>query len=192
MSDLNQAKQLIIKKLQNLTFKKIEKRAGHLLSAVLVIFVNINNQLHIVFTRRTNKVKNHKGQVSFPGGVMEIEDRDLIDTALRETLEEIGLSYSREEVICQLPEVFSLNNYQIIPFVVFSNTLENLVINKREVIKIFSIPFDWLSNPCNWAYEDYPVAEGIRKVVVFREYEGEKLWGLTAQIVVNLIDLIHN
>ena len=166
-------------------------REGCIPSAVLVILVIKNDKLHLLFTHRTSRVKNHKDQVSFPGGVKEEGDLDLIQTAIRETYEEIGIRFFREEVICQLPDVISPSSFQITPFVSFKETPTDLKINESEVLAVFTIPYDWLSNFHNWVYEDYITTTGDKKVITYKEYEGEKVWGLTAQIVVNLVNSIN-
>jgi len=166
-------------------------REGCIPSAVLVILVIKNDELHLLFTHRTSQVKNHKDQVSFPGGVKEEGDLDLIQTAIRETYEEIGLQFFRDEVICQLPDVISPSFFQITPFVSFKETLSEIKINENEVLTVFTVPYNWLSNFHNWGYEDYTTTTGNKKVITYKEYEGEKVWGLTAQIVVNLVNSIN-
>lgn len=166
-------------------------REGYIPSAVLVIFTINDNKLCLVFTHRTKKVRNHKDQVSFPGGVKQKGDADLIETAIRETQEEIGMQFSRGDVISQLPEILSTYSFQIIPFVVYRKNLEEIKINKDEVLRVFTIPYDRLADSDNWAYEDLLTSEGIKRLIVFNTYEGEKLWGLTAQIVLDLVNIVN-
>ena len=92
--------------------------ASRVPSAVLLPIYYKQGQYYILFTKRTEKVKDHRGQISFPGGANELEDLTLLDTALRECEEEIGLDAGAVEVLGELDEMLTLHtNYLVSPFV---------------------------------------------------------------------------
>ena len=100
--------------------ERMRKIAGASLtpSAVLVPIYHKQGEYYILFTKRTEDVKNHKGQISFPGGVHQEEDRTLVDTALRESAEEIGLMPNDVEVLGELDDTTTVTSSFIIsPFV---------------------------------------------------------------------------
>jgi 8-oxo-dGTP pyrophosphatase MutT (NUDIX family) len=162
-------------------------------SAVLLPFTYHENELKLIFTKRSAALERHKGQVSFPGGMIEKMDRDPIDTALRETCEEINICPSQVEIIGSLPPFDSQTGYYIFPVIGFIHKLDGLQENGEEVEKILCIPYSWLSDPENSELTDYKTKEGIyRKVWFFKEYDGELLWGITAKITADFIGLIEN
>ena len=162
-------------------------------SAILIPLVVINGELKIIFTRRSSALERHQGQVSFPGGLVELGDKSPIETALRETCEEINIRYSQIEVLGALHTYKSQSGYCIFPVVGFIHNLNGLQRNGEEVERIFFVPYHWLVNPKHSALLDFQTTEGItRKVWFFDEYEGELLWGITADITKIFIGLIEN
>ncbi len=160
-------------------------------AAVLVPLVQKNDEWHLLFTLRTNSVKDHKGQVSFPGGMKERDDTDLLRTALREIKEEIGVDESDIEILGESPSFDSSTNYFITPIIARVNLCRPLVLETREVQKTFLVPLAWLAEKDNWQYQNYQRKnERIDQVIVYDLFDGEKIWGITAKIVQMLIDQI--
>lgn len=161
-------------------------------AAVLMPLANRERDLVLLFTRRSNSVNSHRGQVSFPGGQLETGDRDLRDTALRENCEEIGIKPDAVDVLGTLKPLKSSTGFHIYPYVGYIQDLNGLRINEFEVDKVFCIPFDWLMEEDNLYQEDYIPPDGsLHKVWVFKPYDGERVWGITAQITRQLIDLLR-
>ena len=161
-------------------------------AAVLVILTVIEKQLNILFTHRTNNVGTHKDQVSFPGGLKESKDKSMIQIALRETKEEIGLLIDENVILGILPEQNSISGFQIYPFVCFIETLPQLKLNSEEVKNVFAIPLDWILNRKNWNYQVYKSPNGEeRQVVMYQKYNNEIVWGITGQILVSFADLLY-
>jgi 8-oxo-dGTP pyrophosphatase MutT (NUDIX family) len=157
----------------------------------MLILTVIKDQLHIIFTHRTNTVSTHKDQVSLPGGLNEKNDKNLIQTAIRETHEEIGILFHEDEIIGTLPVVSSISNYQIQPFICFKENIKQTVVNELEVKHIFTIPIEWIFNNENWKYQKMKTSDHKeRNVIVFRPYQSEVVWGITAQIMVNFSNLL--
>lgn len=159
-------------------------------AAVLVPFAYHHSELVILFTHRSHTLVSHRGQVSFPGGMHEPTDPDMQSTALRETEEEIGISSKNIQIFGQLDCIQSHTGTLIFPFVGFIKDLNGLNKNLDEVERIFCIPYAWLSDPHNLHQEDYRRSNGeIQRVWSFNDYDGEKIWGITAEITRQLIEL---
>ena len=116
-------------------------------SAVLIPIYYKERQYHILFTQRTEKVKDHKGQISFPGGAYEEEDETLLNTALREAAEEIGLMASDVEVLGELDDVLTISTpYIISPFVAAIPWPYQFKLDEFETEEIIEIPISSLLN----------------------------------------------
>lgn len=153
----------------------------------MVILTQKDDQLQVLFTHRTNAVRTHKDQVSLPGGMQEETDQDLIQTAIRETKEETGITILREEVIGLLPPVESIYDFQIHPFIGFKKVIVETAINPKEVEKVFYIPLDWILDRNNWELKKYLSSDKKERMVIFfKPFDHEVVWGITAQILVNL------
>lgn len=171
------------------------KDAGHRLarSAVLVPLTFHENQIKLIFTKRSFKLAHHQGQVSFPGGLFEPGDKDITDTALRETCEEINIQRDQIHLLGLMAPFDSQTGYFIHPVVGFIHDLNNLRGNETEVERIFCIPYDWLAHPARSVLSDYRTPQGqTRRVWLFDQYEGETLWGITAKITRDFIGLLEN
>ena len=149
-------------------------------SAVLIPLFNNQGQYHVLFTERSHEVVFHKGQVCFPGGTQESSDVSLLQTALREAEEEIGLEAKDIEVLGELDDSITLvTSYVISPFVAFIPYPHSLKTNGREVKGAFSVPLSFLMDEANFKQDSYAY-----------EYEGHIIWGATARILRQLIDLL--
>lgn len=161
------------------------------IAAVLIPLAIQNGELVVLFTKRSANLKHHQGQISFPGGRMELCDRSLVDTALRETNEEIGIRPELVEILGSLAPTITPSGYYIYPYVGYLKDLEGLKKNLDEVEKIFCIPLGWLLEPENLYQEDYQPSQGeIHKVWFYKEYDQERVWGITAGIMHKLIEVI--
>ncbi len=160
-------------------------------AAVLILLVKKDDTWHILYTRRTNNVKTHQGEVSFPGGSFESQDQSLQQTALRETWEEIGIDPGKITIYGSLLPTKTISNFMVYPFVGIIEELPILKINKCEVEKVFLIPLDWLMDQRNYYEKDIQIGDLFAKGVLhYQIYDGELLWGLTARITQQLIRLI--
>ncbi len=152
-------------------------------AAVLIPFVKSDNKWHLLFTKRTNQVGKHRGEISFPGGVVEDNDSNLIETAVRETCEEIGIPQERIQILGVLDPIPTVSNYCILPVVSILDWPQPLKLNKDEVDNILLIPLDWLKEKENWYQDDYFYEPGKNKAVIhYKDFEGEHLWGITARL----------
>ena len=164
-------------------------RQGLTEAAVLVPLLQNGRGWEILFTRRSNAVMHHKGQVSFPGGMAEPHDTGPVATALREANEEINIELDSVKIIGCLPDVISISNYWITPVVGVLESASKLFIRTDEVDKIFTVPVAFLSDSRNFYTEIRQLPSGEQaEVVFFKEYQGEQVWGITAAITRELIN----
>ncbi len=160
-------------------------------AAVLILLVKVNDDWNVVYTRRTNEVRTHQGEVSFPGGAFEIGDQTLADTALRETWEEIGVDPNCIKILGGLNPTKTISGYFVYPFVGILACLPGFKINREEVERVFLIPIKWLMDDNNTYEKDHILNEQIvKKVIHYRDFDGEHLWGLTARITQEVLALL--
>jgi 8-oxo-dGTP pyrophosphatase MutT (NUDIX family) len=158
-------------------------------AAVLVPILDDEGPLRLLLTRRTEGLPTHQGQVAFPGGFVLPEDRDPIRTALREAEEEIGLPPAAVEVLGMLDDLPTRSgSISVTPVVGRIGALPALRPEPAEVARIFSIPIAELLDGSRWTSKADPSPSGPRRVHFFF-HEGETLWGLSARIVLHLLDL---
>lgn len=161
-------------------------------SAVLIPFTFYQNEIVLLFTKRSASLVRHRGQISFPGGVVEADDHSPLATALRETCEEIGIRDHQIEILGRIDPFDSTTGYFIHPFIGWIQDLAGLRKNMEEVEKIFCIPYTWLKNSENYNLKDFKNRDGqLKKVWFYKPYEGEVLWGITARIVRMVLDRIE-
>jgi 8-oxo-dGTP pyrophosphatase MutT (NUDIX family) len=169
----------------NFSYKGLRK------AAVLIPFVCVNGELSLLFTRRADNLKNHQGQVSFPGGGMEENDSSIIDTAYREAYEEIGLSKSDINYIGLMPEFVTISEYIVTPIVSWINWPLKLNISNDEVSRVFTIPIHFLKDKNNWEERIYTHPSGwYGSVIFYNLYDGELLWGISAKITIDLLRML--
>jgi 8-oxo-dGTP pyrophosphatase MutT (NUDIX family) len=153
------------------------------LSSVLVIIYGKEPKLLMI--EKSKELKNHGGEIAFPGGKWDEDDNDLLETALRETQEEIGLSVSRTDVIAQLENVKTLNSgYTITPFVCILDNLSKLKTNS-EVQSILDIPI----TPFLHTLDDDrdPYHKSLQEMYTFT-FEDKIVWGASARILKHLLN----
>ncbi len=161
-------------------------------AAVLIPFYLYQGVWHLLFIRRADHPSDmHSGQVAFAGGKRESQDRDMIETALREAEEEIGLPRDKVEVLGQLSMHHSISRYCITPVVSVIPWPCTLIADRLEVSRIFSIPLDWLATPSHHRLQPHQHHGKKFPVVYFDPYDGEILWGATARMVLSLVAKIQ-
>ena len=146
-------------------------------------------QYCILFTRRTDNVKEHKGQISFPGGAYQEGDGRLVNTALRECAEEIGLVAEEVEILGELDDTISItSNYIISPFVAFIPWPYQFKVNREEIEELVEVPISVLLNRGNLPQET-KIIDGRVITSYFYHYQGEIIWGATAKILNQFLDV---
>ncbi len=157
-------------------------------AAVLVPLIWQDDEWHLLYTRRTEKVESHKGQVSFPGGACDDGETTPEQTALREAEEEIGISARDVKILGRLANLITITYFRVTPVVGVVRWPTVLRVEGNEVARVFTIPLAWLANPSNrWQFERSDLK---RPLIAYHPYDGELLWGATARITVDFIRVL--
>jgi 8-oxo-dGTP pyrophosphatase MutT (NUDIX family) len=165
------------------SFQRQECNSRDLFPAgVLIPFFERNGELHVVFTRRTDEVEHHKGQISFPGGVKNEQDTTIIETALRETEEEIGLPRNAVNVLGMLNDFQTPSGFRITPVVAFLFSVPSFSINTAEVSQIFDVPLSFFLDVRNERVERHERSGKMINVYFYR-YGQYEIWGETAAML---------
>jgi 8-oxo-dGTP pyrophosphatase MutT (NUDIX family) len=160
---------------------------GRIRAAVLVLFVYRAGVPALVFGKKTEDVPHHKGQFSFPGGVVQHTDASVVETALREAREEIGLQASAVEVLGLLDDVpTTVTNFIITPVLGLARGEPMFRPDGREIERVIEIPLAHLLRPGAFRVEDWE-REGVRREVVFVSYGDDVVWGVTGRILRELL-----
>ena len=188
MSDLKDQLERSLSKLES----KAETEWDATPAAVLIPLYQDDGDWNLLFTRRTDSVDTHAGQVSFPGGQIEDSDVSIVATALREAQEEIGLNPEDVETLGQLNPLFTVTQFLVTPVVGVIPWPYPLRTSPTEVARTFGVPIRWLADPGNLEVKERePLVPGRSiRVYYFKEYEGETIWGVTARITVNLLHML--
>jgi len=170
--------------------KRVEDPTGFVPAAVLLPLFEKGGDYHLVFTKRTETVNYHKGQFSFPGGRTHPEDRSLLDTALRETWEEIGLPPKDADVLGELDDIATYTTGFIIsPFVAMIPFPHTFIANPAEVDEIIEVPLPVLRDKKNFAQEMLDV-DGRPIMQYFYHYRDHVIYGATARIVKHFLEVV--
>ena len=167
--------------LEKNTAKVMEDIAPRVAAAVLVPFCFFEDEWHLLFTKRTTGLAKHRGEISFPGGAAEVGDEDLVEPAVREACEEIGLCNDSIDIIGVMEPVPTVSNYCVLPVVGIVQWPSELKLNPFEVEQVILIPVSWLREDDHWHLEEFQFASGKSKQVIhYKDFHGEHLWGITA------------
>lgn len=177
--------------LRSLLSSKIDPVLEHYgtnkLASILVVIYG--NDPIIVMTEKTSHLKLHAGEISFPGGKFDPADSDLLETALRETSEEIGLEVSKDQVIGQLEPVVTLNSgFTILPFISIVDEITSLSANS-EVENILHIPLESFLK--TMAADTDPSHKRIQEMYTF-EYQNKIIWGASARILKQIANRLNS
>ena len=161
-------------------------------SAVLLLFNPFAEELSVILTKRSSRLKVHRGQVSLPGGRVDAEDIDCKATALRETWEEIGISSNQIEVIGQLSNLYiPPTNFDVAVVVGFLKKEPVFQISLDEVEEVVEVPLSQLMNPSNIKSKVfYKSTSGQDRYAPYYDVMGLEIWGATAMIISELLVII--
>jgi len=165
--------------------------AGRRSAAVLLIVYEKHGRPHVLLTLRSRSVLLHGGQISFPGGARESRDKDLVETALRECREEIGVEVKRQKVIGQLDQVYTLTSrYTVTPFVAFLEKPPATKLNPAEIDSVLEIPVEELLKPEGFREESVEL-NGISTRQYFYTWRNYTIWGATARILRRFLKIAY-
>ncbi len=160
-------------------------------AGVLILLFPRNNKIETVFIRRHKYNGVHSGQISLPGGKFESKDKNIINTALRETEEEIGVNKNTVNVIGTLtPLYISVSDIIVSPVIGYTDTYPVFSVNKSEVNYIINSEINSLINVDNKTTEIIKVKNSEIKAPLYKIAPTDKIWGATAMILSEFIDLI--
>ncbi len=151
-------------------------------SAVLLPLYVKNAEDTVLFTRRTEHLNHHRGEISFPGGGRHPEDADLAATALRETEEEMGIRSEDVQILGRLDDFISVHGYHVVPFVGNFPHPYPFRINHDEIAEVIEVPLARLRDPAIFREENWQ-HRGRRFPVCFYTVDEHEIWGLTAAIL---------
>jgi 8-oxo-dGTP pyrophosphatase MutT (NUDIX family) len=173
--------QKIASGLENHTPRRISNPQLGRAAVLIPLFQNTEGPVFLL-TERTHEVETHKGQVSFPGGVMEPEDPSLRDTALREAWEEVGLATEHVTILGEFDEYQSITGLIVTPIVARIEMPTSLFPNPREVAEILTIPFSDFTEE-HLTRTEMRLRGNQVETVYFYDCHGKVVWGLTARII---------
>jgi 8-oxo-dGTP pyrophosphatase MutT (NUDIX family) len=157
-------------------------------AAVLIPLAWFEENWHLLFTRRTERVETHKGQVSFPGGACNPGEGTPEQTALREAEEEIGVRPRDVRVLGRLNAMITITSFRIDPVVGVVPWPYTFQVENAEVARVFTIPLRWLNDPGNrW---EFHLPSRKYSLIVYHPYDGELLWGATASMTTQFLSAL--
>jgi 8-oxo-dGTP pyrophosphatase MutT (NUDIX family) len=166
-------------------------------SAILFSIVPHENKPYdLVVIHRTNKGLKHRGEMSFPGGKIDPQDNSLMDTALRETEEEIGVPREKVKILGCLHDFPTMSQYIITPFIGIIGEDQEMKREVREVQAIVKVPIDFFVNKKHFREQTFDIA-GKKLPVFYFNYKDKvsnktyTVWGATAYMIVSFIELIY-
>ena len=147
-------------------------------AAVLIPLAWFGDEWHLLYTRRTDEVETHKGQVAFPGGACDPGEEMPEQTALREAEEEVGIRPQDVRILGRLASLITITSFRVTPVVGVVDWPYTFRVENAEVARVFTMPLAWLAEKSNrWEFK-LPGRE--YSLIVYHPYDGELLWGATA------------
>ena len=156
---------------------------------LIPLFERPGTGITLLLTQRSAALRMHAGQVSFPGGRMEPDDADIAETALRETHEEVGLSGDAIDVIGYLPPMPTITGYAVTPVVGVVDQHAAAAADRQEVEFVFEVPLDFFFDKSNRRVVERDVRGKVLPMVEFH-YDGHRIWGATAMMIIQFIKIV--
>lgn len=169
--------------------KRTELPPGPVPAAVLIPLFLKNGDYHILFTKRSENLTHHRGEISFPGGVGQPEDIDTLHTALRETWEEVGIPPEKVDILGILDDFLSIHDYLVTPYVGVVPRDSRFVANPDEIERLIEVPLGYLLTPGIFQLHDW-TWQGRTIPLLFLTYGRDSIWGLTAAILRQFLEIV--
>ena len=170
-----------------------DEKCSYKHAGVLVPLLEDRGEHLILFTKRTDKVEHHKGQISFPGGAVDEEDNSVKETVLREAREEIGLREGDVEILGRIDDTLTVvSDFIVHPFVGLIPYPYDFTISTDEVVRLIKVPLK-VFHPDNSESKGTAFEfEGKTYRTPTYEYDGDVIWGATARIMESFMDIIRH
>jgi 8-oxo-dGTP pyrophosphatase MutT (NUDIX family) len=160
-------------------------------ASVLMPIVLRDGEMTLLLTQRTDHLNDHAGQVSLPGGRVDAEDATPVETALRETVEEVGLHRRHLEVLGTLPDYVTGTGFCVTPVVALAQPPFDLRADPFEVAEIFEVPLAFLMDGANHQRRTVQLPDGRRRTFYTMPYRHHFIWGATAGMLRNLYHFLR-
>ena len=157
-------------------------------AAVLILLYAKNGSFHVLLNKRSELVEYHKGEISFPGGARDPEDRDFVDTALRETEEEMGVSRGDITILGQLDDIITRTNFGVRVYVGTIPYPYPFNPSADEIAEVLEIPISVLQDPTN-LLQDARLVDGELSITTSYACDGHVVFGVTATILAQFLDI---
>lgn len=158
-------------------------------AGVLILLYPKDGELLTLLNKRTDLVEHHKGEISFPGGARDPEDTTILDTALRETSEEMGVKAEDVEILGQLDQVATLTHFVITPFVGAIPSPYLFKVSEMEIAEVLEVPLSSLLDRANWREEVRLGPDGLNRNYAYA-YGKHLIYGATARILSQFLELV--
>ncbi|MCX8118389.1 MAG: CoA pyrophosphatase [Desulfobacterota bacterium] len=179
----------IIQVLSSRERRVIDHPPNYARAAVLVPLFQKDGSCHLLLTKRTDLVKYHKGEISFPGGMVDEKDASLEKTALREAYEEIGLREEDVQILGTLDDILTVTQFIVTPFVGLFPYPYPFRTSAIEIAELIEVPLSFLLKKENLTEQEI-TRMGRREIVPAYQYGPHTIWGATARILKQFLDLI--
>ncbi len=168
-----------------------EKKEAAPKSSVLILLYPKNNSIHVVLIERPVYNGTHSGQIAFPGGKVDVNDKSPMNTAIRETYEELGIQISENEILAELTSLYiPASNFEVFPFIAWKNHEPQFIPNTREVASVLETPVSmFLNEDCIYQVK-IPINTELTYNAPCFIISGKTVWGATAMILSELKELI--
>ncbi|MBI5527909.1 MAG: CoA pyrophosphatase [Deltaproteobacteria bacterium] len=171
--------------------RRVVPRKGLAPSGVTVPLFDRDGATHVLFTLRTDKVKHHKGQISFPGGASEACDGSIVETATRETVEEVGIPPSCIHVLGQIDDTVTISDFHVTPVVARVDWPFPTKVCADEIARLIEVPLAALLAPGTPRIETWEQGDERIKMY-FYDFGEYVIWGATARILRQFLDIAGN
>jgi 8-oxo-dGTP pyrophosphatase MutT (NUDIX family) len=172
-------------------FRRVEHKSEFTEASVLIGLVKRETGLTVLLTQRTSHLREHAGQISFPGGRAEAYDADATATALRETAEEVGLDARYIEIVGSLPDFYTGTGFRVVPIVALVTPGFTLTPDPFEVAEVFEVPLSFLLDPAHHRRHTVDLPEGRRRYYYSMPWHDYFIWGATAGMLRNLYHFLR-